>query len=97
VKGSLDKSGLLKLFTRASLSQSHTNNEFFKLVEALPQIYPFTQYKNMRHLPLSVAVTVSLHYLPKCICSTVACRVPIQWFSINPDCIPPKKEHIRPI
>ena len=36
VKRSLLKSRLIKLFTRALWSQSHTNNEFLKLVEALP-------------------------------------------------------------
>jgi len=39
VKRSLHKSRLIKLFTPARLSQSHTNNGFFKLVEALLQIY----------------------------------------------------------
>jgi len=38
VKSSLQKSRLIKLFTRARWSQSHTNNGFFKLVEALLQI-----------------------------------------------------------
>jgi len=46
-----------------------------------------TQYKTIRGLLLS-AVTVSLHYLPRCLCSAVTCRAPIQWFQINPDCTP---------
>ena len=39
---------------------------------------------------------VSLHYLPRCLCSTVTCRAPIQWFKINPDCTP-KEKHIHTI
>jgi len=35
----------------------------------------------IRDLLLS-AVTVSLRYLPRCLCSTVTCRAPIQWFQI---------------
>jgi len=31
------------------------------------------------------SVPVSLHYLPRCLCSTATCRAPIQWFQINPD------------
>jgi len=34
------------------------------------------------------SVTVSLHYLPRCLCSKVTCRSPIQWFQINPYCTP---------
>jgi len=29
------------------------------------------------------SVTVSLHYLPRCLCSTVTYRAPIQWFHIS--------------
>jgi len=36
------------------------------------------------------SVTVSLHYLPKCLCSTITCRAPIQWFQINLDFTPKK-------
>jgi len=39
VKRNLHESRLIKLFTRSRWWQSHTYNEFFKLVEALPQIY----------------------------------------------------------
>jgi len=39
VKRSLHKSRLINWFIRARWSQSHTHNGFFKLVEALPQIY----------------------------------------------------------
>jgi len=34
--------------------------------------------------------TVSLHYLQRCLCSSVTCRAPIQWFQINSDCTPKK-------
>jgi len=44
-----------------------------------------TQYKTIRGLSLSTVI-VSLHYLPKCLCSTVTCRAPIQWFQKNPYC-----------
>ena len=40
-------------------------------------------------------ITVSLQYLPTCLCSTVTCRIPIQWFKINSDCTP--KKHIPTI
>jgi len=48
-------SRLIKLFTRARSLQSHTNNGFFKLVEALLQIYScfFSQYKTIRGSSLS--------------------------------------------
>ena len=36
------------------------------------------------------SVTVSLHYLPRCLCSKVPYRAPIQWFQINPGCTPKK-------
>ena len=39
MKRRLQKSRVIKLLTRARWSQSHTNNGFFKLVEALLQIY----------------------------------------------------------
>jgi len=26
------------------------------------------------------SITDSLHYVPKCKCSTVICRAPVQWF-----------------
>jgi len=44
----------------------HTNNGFFKLVEALLQIQSsfFSYNMKLRGLP-SLAVTVSLHYLPR--------------------------------
>jgi len=51
----------------------------------------YTQYKTKRGLTLS-AVTASLHYLSRYLCSTVKRRVPIQWFQINPDCT--QKKHI---
>jgi len=51
----------------------------------------FTQYKTVRGLITAInIITVSLHYLPRCLCLTVTCRVPIQWFQINPDCTPKK-------
>ena len=50
-----------------STLQSHTNNGFFKHVETLLQIHAcfFSHNMKLRALPLS-AVTVSLHYLPRC-------------------------------
>jgi len=54
----------------------------------------FTQYTTARGLSLS-AVSVSLHFLSRCLCSTVTCRAPIQWIQINPDSKP--KKHIRAI
>jgi len=38
-----------------------------------------TQCKTLRGLSLS-AVTVSQHYLPRCLCSTVTCRLPFSDF-----------------
>ena len=56
-------------------TQSRTSNWFSKLVEALLQIYWcfFSHNIKIRGLPLS-AITVSLHYLPTCLRSTVACN-----------------------
>jgi len=34
------------------------------------------------------SVPVSLHCLLRCLCSTVTCRSPIQWFQIISDCTP---------
>jgi len=53
---------------------AHTNNGFFKLVEALLQIHScfFSHSIKLRSLPLS-AVTVSLDYLPRCVRSTITC------------------------
>jgi len=36
------------------------------------------------------SVTVSLHYLRRCLCTIVTYRAPIQWFQINPGCTPKK-------
>jgi len=39
------------------------------------------------------SITDSLHYVPKCKCSTVICRAPVQWFlpfSGFPDWTPKK-------
>jgi len=51
-----------------SHSQSHTNNGFFKFVEALLQIHScfFSHSVKLRGLP-PLAVTISLNYLPKMI------------------------------
>ena len=56
-----------KLFTQVRhIGHTHTNNGFFKLVEALLQIHScfFSHSVKLRGLPLS-AVTVSLNYQPK--------------------------------
>ena len=94
MKRNRHKSCLIKLFTRACWSQSHTNNGFFKLVEALLHIYScfFSHSVKLQYTWLTAisSVTVSLHYLPRCLCSTVTCRTPILWFQINPDCTPKK-------
>jgi len=45
----------------------------------------FTQYKTTWFTAVS-SVTVSLHHLPRCLCSTVTCRA--QWFQINPENAP---------
>jgi len=50
----------------------------------------FTQYKTKRGLPLS-AVTASLHYLSRYLCSTIKRRAPIQWLQINPVCTQKKQ------
>ena len=51
----------------------------------------FQTVYNCAWLTAISSVTVSLHYLPRCLCSTVACRAPIQWFQINPDFPPHNK------
>jgi len=71
VKRSLNKRGLVKLFTQAHYSHSsHTNNGFLKLVEDVLQIHPFFFFSHsikLRALPLS-AIIVSL--LP-CYCYAI--------------------------
>ena len=52
----------------------HLNNGFHKLVDALLHIHScFFSHMMIRDLPLS-AVTVSLHYLPRCLRSSVTCN-----------------------
>ena len=52
----------------------HTSNEVFKLVEALLEIHSsfFSHSIITRAFPLS-AVTAALHYLPRCLSSTLTC------------------------
>jgi len=89
VKRSLHNSRLIKLFTRACWSQCHANNGFFKLVKALQQICScFYSSRITIYVPYTAisSITVSLHNLPRCLRSTATCRVPVQWFEINPHC-----------
>jgi len=84
VKRSVHENRLIKPFTRARWSQSHTNNECFKLVEALLQIYScffsHTIGYNYTWLAAISSFTVSLHYLPRCLCSTAHAGLPFSDF-----------------
>ena len=84
VKRSVHENRLIKPFTRARWSQSHTNNECFKLVEALLQIYScffsHTIGYNYTWLAAISSLTVSLHYLPRCLCSTAHAGLPFSDF-----------------
>jgi len=57
----------LKLYSLRHIAHTHTNNGFFKLVQALLQIRScfFLRSTKLRALPLP-PVTASLHYLPIC-------------------------------
>jgi len=87
VKRNLHNSRLIKLFTPARLSQSHTNNGFFKLVEALLHIcwyfishsmklyavYRYQQCHRLAAIPANISVFNS-HM-----------QAPTQLFQINLD------------
>jgi len=76
VKRSLHKRVGFTIHSGTQVMQSHTNSAFFKIVEALLQIHScfFSRSTNLRGLPL-IAVTVSLHYLPRWLRSTVILHV----------------------
>jgi len=70
VKRSLRKCCL----TLSHIGHTRINNGFFMLFEALLKIQScFSHSINVRGLPLS-AVTVTLHYLTRCLRSTVTCN-----------------------
>jgi len=68
----------LKVFTRARWSQSYTNNGFFNFVDA-----SFHTGQNYTWLTAISSAIVSLHYLPRYLCSTITWRAPILWFRLS--------------
>ena len=59
------------------IGHTRTNNGVFKLVEALLQTHScfFSQSTNLMYVSYRYEdVTVSLHYLPRCVRSTVSCN-----------------------
>jgi len=77
-------SGTLITVSQLAMDFSNLWKDCYRFIMLL-----FTQCTSIRGLLLS-AITVSLHYLPRCLCSTATCRAPIQLFQINPYCTPKK-------